>query len=128
MNPNAVYKPEAKHDHQHEGAAITDQWQWHASNGEQSDRHSHVLENVREDKSGDSHNEKQAQLIAGQERNKKTRHQEQGETTDEKHATDKPPLLSDSGENVVIVHSSSGKEAKLDLCIWRFESLSGPTA
>ena len=46
MDPNAVHKPEAKHDHQHEGAAVTDQWQWYAGDRQQRDRHSHVLEDT----------------------------------------------------------------------------------
>lgn len=58
MNPNAVHKPEAKHDHQHEGAAITDQWQWYSGDGEQSDRHSHVLEDTRENERSDPNNQK----------------------------------------------------------------------
>ena len=128
MDPNAVHEPETEHDHQHKRTAVTNQWQRNAGDRQQCDRHTHVLENVREDKSGDAHNEKQAQLIAGQERNKKTRHQEQGETTDKKYSTYKSPLLADGGENVVIVNSGSGKKAKLDLRVWRFESFTRPTA
>ena len=81
-----------------------------------------------EDEGADPHDQKQTQLITGKKRDKETRQQEQGEPTNEKYSTDKSPLLSDGGENVVIVHSSSGKEAKLDLRVWRLESLSRPTA
>src|SRR2546430_6665100 len=58
MDPKAVHKPETKHDHQHKGAAVTNQWQWHTRDGKQSNRHSHVLEDVRENKCRDSDNQK----------------------------------------------------------------------
>ncbi len=120
--------PETKHDHEHKRTAVTDQRQRHTGDRQQRDGHSDVLENVREDKRGDPHSEKQPKLISRKERDKKTRHQEQSERTDEKHPTDKAPLLADGGENVVVVHGGSGKKAKLDLRVWRFESLARPTA
>ena len=80
MDPNAVHKAETKHDHQHKGAAVTDQRQWDASNWEQSNRHSHVLENVREDERRDPDNQKESQLIASEKSDKETCHQEQGES------------------------------------------------
>ena len=58
MNPNAVHKPETKHDHQHEGAAVTDQRQRHAGDGQQSDGHSHILKDARENKRRDPNNQK----------------------------------------------------------------------
>ena len=128
MDPNAVHESEAKHDHQHERTAVTDQGQRHTGDWQHGNRHSHVLKDVREDQGRNPHDQKQTQVITGKKRNKETRHQEQHETTNEKHPTDKSPLLSDGGENVVIVHCSSGKEAELDLRIWRFEPLSRPTA
>ena len=76
MDPNAVHKAEAKHDHQHKGPAVTNQWQWHTRDGKQSNRHSHVLEDVRENKCRDSDNQKESQLIAGEKSDKETRHQE----------------------------------------------------
>jgi hypothetical protein len=83
---------------------------------------------VREDECGNPHNEKQTQLIASKKRDKETRQQEQGEPTEQKYSADKSPLLPDGGENVVVVHSSSWKEPKFDLRVWRFEPLARPTA
>ena len=62
--------------------AVTDQWQRHTGDWQHRDRHSHVLENVREDERGNPHDEKQTQLIAGKKRDKETRQQEQGEPAD----------------------------------------------
>src|SRR5215471_18835490 len=104
MDPNAVHEAETKHDHQHKGAAVANQRQRYTRDGEQSDRHSHVLEDVCEDERRDPDNQKQSQLIAGKESNKKTRHQEQSEPTDKKHSSNKSPLLANGGDNVVIVH------------------------
>ena len=123
MNPNAVHKPEAKHDHQHKGAAVTDQWQRYTGDRQQRDRHSHVLEDVREDERRDPDNQKQSQLIAGKKSNEKTCHQEQREPADKKHSSNKSPLLADGGENVVVMHGSSGQKPELDLRVWRLESL-----
>ena len=80
MDPNAVHKAETKHDHQHKGAAVTNQWQWHTRDGEQSNRHSHVLEDMREDERRDPDNQKESQLIPSEKSDKETRHQEQGES------------------------------------------------
>src|SRR5438094_4881470 len=128
MDPNAVHESETKHDHQHQRTAVTDQRQRHTGDWQHRNGHSHVLENVRENKSGDPHDQKQTQLITGKKSNKKTCHQEQEEPAEEKDSTDKSPLLSNGGENVVVVHSSSREKAKLDLRVWRFESLPRPTA
>ena len=83
---------------------------------------------MREDKSGDPHNQKQAQLITGKKCNKKTRHQKQGESTNQKYSADKSPLFANGGEDVVVVDSSSGQEAELNLRVCRFKSLARPAA
>ena len=83
---------------------------------------------MREDKRRDPDDQKQTQLVPGEKCNEKTRHQEQGESADQKHATNKSPLLPDRGEDVVVMHSCSGKEPKLDLRVRRLESFSSPTA
>ena len=58
MDPNAVHEPETEHDHQHEGAAVTDQWQRHAGDWQQRDGHSDVLENTRENERRDPNDQK----------------------------------------------------------------------
>src|SRR6059058_818336 len=121
MDPNAVHKPETKHDHQHKGAAVTNQWQWHTRDGKQGNRHSHVLEDVRENKCRDSDNQKESQLIASEKSDKEARHQEQGESAKKKHSSNKSPLLADGGENVVVVHGSGRQKSELDLCVWRLK-------
>jgi hypothetical protein len=75
MDPNAVHKAKTKHDHEHKRAAVTNQWQRHTRDGEQSNRHPHVLEDMREDERRDPDNQKESQLIASEESNKETRHQ-----------------------------------------------------
>ena len=60
MDPNAIHEPQAKHDHKHKGTAIADQRQWHPRDREQSDRHSHVLEDKREDERRYSYNQKES--------------------------------------------------------------------
>ena len=67
-------------------------------------------------------------MIARKKSNEQTREKKQGERADEKHSSDKSPLLTDRGEYVVVVHSRRGQKAKLDLGIWRFESFSRPSA
>ena len=68
MNPDAVYQTQTEHDHQHERAAVADQRQWHAGYWKHCDGHSDVLENVREDKRGDSYYEKKTQLVSSEKR------------------------------------------------------------
>jgi len=58
MDPNAVHKAETKHDHQHEGAAVTDQRQRHAGNWQQRDGHSDILKDACEDKRRDPNGQK----------------------------------------------------------------------
>ncbi len=128
VDPNAVHEPEAKHDHQHKRAAVADQWQGHAGDRQQRDRHSHVLEDMGENERCDSNDQEQAQLIACKKSHEKTCQQEQRKRADEKHSSDKSPLLADSGENVIVVHSGRRKKAQLDLRVWRLESFSRPAA
>ena len=128
MNPDAVHQPEAKHDHQHEGTAVADQWQRYTGDRQHCDRHSDVLEDVGEDERRDPDDQKQTELVAGEKSDEKTRHQEQGKRADQKDPADKSPLLADGGENVVVVHSRSRQKAKLDLRVRRLESLSRPAA
>src|SRR5437016_14683588 len=66
-------------------------------------------------------------MVAGKKGHKETRQKEQAERTDEKHASYKTPLLSDRRENVIVVHSGSGKKAELDLRVRRFESFARPS-
>ena len=73
MNPNAIHQAQAKHDHQHERAAVADQWQWHASDWQHCNRHSYVLEDVREDKRSDTYHEKKTQLVSGEKGDEKAR-------------------------------------------------------
>ena len=67
-------------------------------------------------------------MIAGKKADEETRHQEEREPSDQKHASNKSPLFADRSENIVVVHGCSRKEAKFDLCIWRLEALARPTA
>src|SRR3954451_17406763 len=76
MDPDAVYEPQAEHDHEDERAAIADQRQWHAGDWQHCDCHSYVLEDVGEDKRSDAYDEKKTQLVAREKRDEKTRHQE----------------------------------------------------
>src|SRR5262249_46639083 len=73
MNPHAVHQAQSKHDHQHKTAAVTDQRQWYTGDWQHRDRHSHVLENVREYQRGDAHHEQKSQLVSGEKGNEKTR-------------------------------------------------------
>src|SRR2546423_8699213 len=123
MDPNAVHKAETKHDHQHKGAAVTNQWQWHTRDGKQSNRHPHVLEDMREDERRDPDNQKESQLIASEKSDKETRHQEQGESANKKHSSNKSPLLANGRENVVVVDGSGREEYQLDLRVWRLQAL-----
>ena len=123
MDPDAVHQAQAEHDHQHERTAVADQWQRHAGDRQHRDRHSYVLEDVREDKRSDADDQKKTQLVSGEKSDEKTRYQEQGKRADEKYSADKSPLLADGGENVVIMHSCRRQKTKLDLRIRRLESL-----
>ena len=75
-----------------------------------------------------SNDQEQAQLIACKKSNKETCQQEQRKRADEKHSSDKSPLLADRGENVIVVHGRGRKKAKLDLGVWRLKSFSRPAA
>ena len=74
MDPDAIHQAQAEHDHEHEGAAVTDQRQWHAGDWQHRDGHSYVLEDVREDERRDTDHEKKTQLVAGEKSDEKTRH------------------------------------------------------
>ena len=128
MDPHAVHEAESKHDHQHKRAAIADQWQRHAGDRQQRDRHPHILENMGENERCHSNDQEQAQLIACKKSHEKTCQQKQDERADEKHSSDKSPLLADGGENVIVVHGGSREKAQLDLRVWRLKSFSRPTA
>ena len=81
-----------------------------------------------ENESSDADDEQETELIGGAESDKKTGQEEEGEGAEQKHSADKSPLFADGGENVIIMHSGSGKKPELDLRIRRLESFSGPTA
>src|SRR5205814_8729288 len=125
-NPNAIKQTETKQEHQCNRAAVADQLRRHAGDWQHRDGHPHVLKNMREDEGCDSHHQNQSQLITGKKRNKRTYHQKQREPAEEKYSPNKSPLLSNGGENVVVVHSRRGKKPKLDLRIWRLKSFAGP--
>src|SRR3979411_727767 len=128
MDPNAVHDSKREHDHESERTAIADEWQGHAGDGQDRYGHTDVLENVRENERTDSDHEEQTKLVAGKERDEKTREQEQSKRTDKKHSSDKSPLLADRGENVVVVHGGGGEKAEFDLRIRRFETFARPAA
>jgi hypothetical protein len=86
------------------------------------------LEDVREDKRSDAYDEKKTQLVSGEKSDEKTRYQEQGKRADENYSPDKPPLLADGRENVVIMHSCRRQKPELDLGIRRLKPFSRPAA
>src|SRR5207244_7679218 len=108
INTKSKHKPEAKHNQQHERTAVAYKCQPHTGNWQHLNRHSDVLEDVREDKCRDPDDQKQTELVPGEKGDEQTRHQEQGECADQKDPADKSPLLADCRENVVVMHSRSG--------------------
>ena len=128
MDPNAVHDPEPEHDHEHKRAAVTDEGQWDAGDGQHRDGHAHVLEDVREDERGDADNKEKTKLIAREKRDEETGEQKQGERTDEQDAANKSPLLTDRGKNIVVMHGCGRQKAEFDLRVWRFESFARPPA
>ena len=67
-------------------------------------------------------------MIGRKKCNEETRQQQESERANEKHSSDKSPLLADRGENVIVMHGRRGQKAKLNLRVWSLESLSGPAA
>src|SRR5438067_5405 len=125
MDPDAVHNAQTEHDHEDKGAAVTDERQRHAGNGKNGDGHADVLEDVRENESGDTNDKEETKLITRAESDKKTGEQQEGECSQQKHAADKPPLLADGGEDVIVVHGGGGEKAELDLSVGCFEPFAG---
>ena len=128
MDPDAVHDPEAKHDHQNERAAVTNQRQRNARNREHRDGHPDVLKNVGKNERSHPGDEKEPKLVARKKGDKETREQEKGERSDQEDTSDKAPLFSDGGENVIVMHGRGGQETELDLGVRRFETFAGPAA
>src|ERR1700738_4311349 len=127
MHPNTVHHTESEHDHQRKRTAITDKRQWHTSDRQERDRHTDILENVRENRAGYSNHQKKTELVAGKEGDEKTGQEQQGECADEKHSADKSPLLANCRKNVVVVHCGRRQKAELDLRIRCFKAFTCPT-
>ena len=67
-------------------------------------------------------------MIAREKRNEETGEKKQGERTNEQDATDKAPLLTDSGKNIVVMYGGGRQKAEFDLGVRRFESFARPPA
>src|SRR5438477_2730241 len=127
MHPNAVHDAKREHDHERKRAAVADQRQRNAGNRQDRYSHPHVLENVSEDQRRDANYQKQTKLVARKKGDEETGQEQQAECSDEKHSTDKAPLLADGGKNVVVVNCRGRQEPELDLRVGRFKSFSGPS-
>src|SRR5207253_6523083 len=76
----------------------------------------------------DSDHQEQTKLIARKKCDEQTGQQQYSKRADEKHSTDKAPLLTDRRENVVVVDCSRGQKAELDLGVGCLKTFSRPTA
>ena len=128
MNPDAVHDSKTKHDHENKRAAVADQRQRHAGDRQQRNRHSDVLEDVRENERSDPDDEQQSELIAGKKSDEQTGQQQKRESADQKHPADESPLLADGGENVVVMNGRRRQKTELDLRVRRLEPFAGPAA
>ncbi len=83
---------------------------------------------MRENERSNSNHKQETKLISCKKRYEEARQKEQPECADQKHATNKTPLLSDRREDVIVVHRGGGEETEFDLSVRRLESLARPTA